>query len=211
MKSLSEIIGEVPNKAELLARVEEAQKKSIESRMQGGKTHGQMIGEAQNRFVESRRGESKKYTKEILKFLLDRRDRDPEGWVRAYELRDQKICNEQNLFRLLKDLSQDSGNIIQRKEKSSNEVYYRIPPSSESVWFFTYEEMYAINKKEIDTLTAKNIDLEFDLIDALWVIENNKLYPEYEKMREETRNTGEGYEKWKERKLGESQIKSSSI
>ena len=189
------------------------------------KSSSEMIGEAQNKFIESRRGKCKDYTRKILNFLLFRREKDlktlkkrreqepdldPDlaliGWVRAKEIKDRKICYEPTLFRLLTDLSQDKGNIIQREEKNSNEVYYRIPPDSPNVEFYTYEEMYEIHTKEIATLTGKNIDLTFDLFDAKYVLKHNKyanLLPEYEQRREITKNIGEGYEKWKERKLRE--------
>jgi hypothetical protein len=194
------------------------------------KNSSEMIGEAQNKFIESRRGECKKYTRQILKFLLYRRDQDlkilkkrreqepdldPDlaliGWVRAREIRDREppICYEPTLFRLLKDLI--DGNIIQREEKNPNEVYYRIPPASPDIEFYTYEELYTINNKELFELIGKNVKLLFEFDTAYDVLKRNNLLPEYEQEKEKRKNIGEGFEKWKERKLRESQIKSSSL
>lgn len=177
------------------------------------RSSSEVMGDAQNKFLKTRRGESKKYTRLILNFLVERREQDPEGWARAKEIRDQNICSEQNLFRLIADLVDE--NIIERNPKRArkhqNEVYYRIPPAAENVEFYTYEELYDINNKELFELTGKNVELQFELYDALEVLKRNNLLPEYEQEREKTKNIGEGREKWKERKLRESQIKSFSL
>lgn len=149
------------------------------------KSSTEIMGDAQNNFVKSRRGESKKYTRWILNFLVERREQDPEGWVRAHELKNQKICNEQNLFRLLKDLV--DGNIIQRKEKNFNKVYYRIPPAAKNVEFYTYEELYEIDKIEINKLKDEIFDLRLNFSDAESVLYRHpKIWDEYLKEKAET-------------------------
>jgi hypothetical protein len=148
----------------------------------------EVMDEKQRIFIKSRRGMGKEYTEKILKFLLSKRDKNPEGWVRSRDIRDRKICYEPTLFRLLKDLEEE--NIIHREEKNRNEVYYRIPPSSPNTAFYTYEELYYDTIQKLDKLTGKSLEFEFDLKDAIDVLKENGIFWKYEERLKEKREEG---------------------
>jgi len=162
------------------------------------------ISEKYNKFLVTRKGKGKKYVKDIIEFLAYKFDKVPSGWVRAHELQEITSCSEQTLFRLLYGLKSEL--IIERRGKDRTQherpgqdpVYYRISPL---VGCSVLTE--AGRKKELSQLSKENLDLKFHLFDALSVLKRHKLIPEYEREREITRNVGEGYQKWKGRKLRE--------
>jgi hypothetical protein len=160
------------------------------------------IVERYDKFLISRKGEGEKYVNEIIEFLVYNLNKVPGGWVRARELKENTSCVDQTLFRLLDGLK--SEHIIERRGKDRTQhdrpgqdpVYYRISPL---VGGSILTE--AGRKKEISRLSKDNIDLTFDLFDALSVLKRHSLIPEYEQEREKTQKTG---------KEGE-QIKSASL
>jgi len=153
-------------------------------------------------FLKTRRGNGEDYALQIMKVLREYPD-----WVRARDLKRLISCPEATLFRLLDGLTKID--IIEKKKspRNRNVSSYRLSPSFPEFYFLTDKEMRA----EHSQLFNENIDLTFDLIDAKTVLDRHGFIQEYEQERKISRNIGEGYQKWRERKLRERKIKSASL
>jgi hypothetical protein len=148
-------------------------------------------------FLKNRRGHGEDYTIQIMKVLREHPD-----WVRARDLKSLISCPEATLFRLLEGLTKNQIVENNKRLENRNVSSYRLSPSFPEFYFLTDKEIRA----NYNRLSEKNLDLEFDLSHALSVLKHNKyanLLPEYKRKQEETRKIGEGYQKWKERKIRE--------
>jgi hypothetical protein len=162
--------------------------------------------ERYDRFLNSRKGDGGKYVNEIIEFLVYKFNKVPGGWVRPRELKQKTSCVDQTLFRLLDGLK--SEHIIERQGKDRTQrerpgqdpVYYRISPLIRGSILTE-----AGRKKELSRLSKDNIDLTFDLFDALSVLKRHNLISEYEQEREITRKTGREGEQFKSASLQQTQ------
>lgn len=118
--------------------------------------HYEVVNKKVENYLKTRRGKGKEYTREIIKILLNRRYKDPGGWVRAKDINlgfDRKKWNKfsyQTLSRLLADLTSEK--IIEQDKKNSREVYYRVPTGYQDIYFLSRSDLIDKLKESYDGL-----------------------------------------------------------
>ena len=131
------------------------------------------------KFLETRRGDGKNYTKHIVKVLLDCR-KDPKwhnGWVRARELKSQINCPESTLFRLLEALH--GYKIVEKRDRPKHKLTsYRLSEDYPNFYFWTDEEIWADYRRKSEELQTVGLELTR----AKRVLIQHGLLEEYEKL-----------------------------
>jgi|SRR5208337_2504987 len=131
------------------------------------------------KFLETRRGDGKNYTKHIVKILLDCRKNDKwhNGWVRARELKSQINCPESTLFRLLGALREYK--IVEKRDRPKHKLTdYRLSEDYPEFYFWTDEEIWADYRRKSDEL----IKVGLELTRAKRVLSQHDLLEEYEEL-----------------------------
>jgi len=134
--------------------------------------------EVYQKFIETRRGNGKVYTQQIIRIMRETRN----DWLRASYLKRKKICPEATLFRLLKALEKNK--IIEKNKNPDipNMSSYRLSPDYPNSYFYTDDEIredhawlreqnQLLSEKithAIDFIAAKNLKEEYDMIDKPW-------------------------------------------
>jgi hypothetical protein len=119
-----------------------------------------VVDEKVSNFLQTRKGNGKKYTNEIIEILLTVRCNDPDGWIRAKDIRcavDRK-CRDQTLFRLLNDLTSEK--IIEKRRINDNMVYYRVPTDYQDIFFLSKSELVDKLKESYDGVSNLAIKLQ---------------------------------------------------